>query len=53
MWRQAIPADGEAAGESYLWDAALRKGLTIRNYGCFGDLVRVLGPGGQSDLHPA
>jgi YVTN family beta-propeller protein len=34
------PADGEAAGESYLWDAALRKGLTIRNYGCFGDLVR-------------
>ena len=34
------PADGEAAGESYLWDAALRKGLTIRNYGCFGDLTR-------------
>ncbi len=34
------PADGEPAGESYLWDAALRKGLTIRNYGCFGDLVR-------------
>ena len=34
------PPDGEAAGASYLWDAALRKGLTIRNYGCFGDLVR-------------
>jgi YVTN family beta-propeller protein len=34
------PANGEAAGESYLWDAALRKGLTIRNYGCFGDLTR-------------
>jgi YVTN family beta-propeller protein len=33
-------ADGEAAGASYLWDAALRKGLTIRNYGCFGDLTR-------------
>jgi len=34
------PADGDPAGESYLWDAALRKGLTIRNYGCFGDLAR-------------
>src|SRR5664279_3037877 len=34
------PADGEPQGESYLWDAALRKGLTIRNYGCFGDLAR-------------
>ncbi len=34
------PAESEAAGESYLWDAALRKGLTIRNYGCFGDLTR-------------
>jgi YVTN family beta-propeller protein len=34
------PADGEAASASYLWDAALRKGLAIRNYGCFGDLTR-------------
>jgi len=34
------PAEGEGAGESYLWDAALRKGLSIRNYGCFGDLTR-------------
>jgi YVTN family beta-propeller protein len=34
------PAEGEAAGESYLWDAALRKGLSVRNYGCFGDLTR-------------
>lgn len=34
------PADGEAAEASYLWDAALRKGLSMRNYGCFGDLTR-------------
>ncbi|HEX7500121.1 MAG TPA: alkaline phosphatase family protein [Polyangia bacterium] len=34
------PAEGEPAGESYLWDAALRKGLSVRNYGCFGDLAR-------------
>jgi YVTN family beta-propeller protein len=34
------PAEGEADGASYLWDAALRKGLAIRNYGCFGDLTR-------------
>jgi YVTN family beta-propeller protein len=34
------PADGSPDGESYLWDAVLRKGLSLRNYGCFGDLVR-------------
>jgi YVTN family beta-propeller protein len=34
------PANGEPASEAYLWDAGLRKGLTIRNYGCFGDLTR-------------
>lgn len=34
------PADGEAAEAGYLWDAALRKGLRVRNYGCFGDLAR-------------
>lgn len=34
------PASGEAPGESYLWDAALRNGLEVRNYGCFGDLAR-------------
>jgi len=34
------PAEGEADGESYLWDAALRRGLSLRNYGCFGDLTR-------------
>jgi YVTN family beta-propeller protein len=28
------------AGTGYLWDAALRRGLTVRNYGFFGDLAR-------------
>jgi hypothetical protein len=31
--------DGEE-GQGYLWDAAIRKGLSLRNYGFFGDLVR-------------
>jgi hypothetical protein len=51
------PADGEAAGASYLWDGALRKGLTIRNYGCFGDLTRYFVPSASPiftplDRHP-
>ncbi len=37
------PASGEAPGESYLWDAAMRKGLEVRNYGCFGDLDALVG----------
>ncbi len=48
----ADPADGEAADESYLWDAALRKGLTIRNYGCFGDLTRSSVPLGNPVFIP-
>ena len=28
------------AGAGYLWDAALRAGLTLRNYGFYGDLSR-------------
>lgn len=41
----AAPAapKGEA-GTGYLWDAALRKGLTVRNYGFFGDLFRYFLP---------
>ena len=31
---------GGEAGEGYLWNAALRAGLTLRNYGFFGDLSR-------------
>jgi YVTN family beta-propeller protein len=31
--------DAEGA-TTYLWDNALRHGLTVRNYGCFGDLAR-------------
>jgi YVTN family beta-propeller protein len=38
--------DGPAgeAGTGYLWDAALRKGLTVRNYGFYGDLFRYFLP---------
>ena len=31
---------GGVEGRGYLWDSALRAGLTIRNYGFFGDLTR-------------
>jgi YVTN family beta-propeller protein len=31
---------GTDAEKGYLWDAALRAGLTIRNYGCLCDLTR-------------
>jgi DNA-binding beta-propeller fold protein YncE len=31
--------EGEA-GQGYIWDAAIRKGLSVRNYGFFGDLGR-------------
>src|SRR5262249_9289490 len=33
-------APGDTADAEYLWDAALRSGLSVRNYGCFGDLSR-------------
>jgi YVTN family beta-propeller protein len=31
---------GTSAEKGYLWDAAVRAGLTIRNYGCLCDLAR-------------
>ena len=31
---------GGVEGRGYLWDSALRAGLSIRNYGFFGDLTR-------------
>jgi DNA-binding beta-propeller fold protein YncE len=30
----------DAEGRGYIWDAAQRAGLTVRNYGFFGDLTR-------------
>ncbi len=37
----AAPDSSEGdAGAGYLWDGALRHGLSIRNYGCFIDLIR-------------
>ncbi len=44
-------ADGET-GAGYLWDAALRRGRTVRNYGCFVDLTRYSLPAGNAALIP-
>jgi DNA-binding beta-propeller fold protein YncE len=39
------PGDpGEGAGAGYLWDSALRAGLTLRNYGFFLDMARYESP---------
>jgi YVTN family beta-propeller protein len=35
----AAPRYGDGT-DAYLWTAALRAGLTVRNYGCFGDGAR-------------
>lgn len=41
----AAPDSGKGeAGAGYLWDGALRQGLSIRNYGFFGDLSRYFLP---------
>jgi len=42
-WRPRRRRTGRARrrrGRGYLWDSALRAGLSIRNYGFFGDLTR-------------
>lgn len=36
----AAPDGPGAPGAGYLWDAALRAGVSIRNYGFYGDLAR-------------
>jgi DNA-binding beta-propeller fold protein YncE len=43
---------GEDAGAGYLWDAALKAGLTVRNYGFFGDLARYGIPPSQPGAVP-
>jgi YVTN family beta-propeller protein len=45
------PGTGEA-GTGYLWDAALRQGLTVRNYGFFGDLSRYSLPASDPAVVP-
>jgi hypothetical protein len=37
-------------GKGYLWDAAVRKGLSIRDYGLFCDLVRYGTTAGKTDI---
>lgn len=43
---------GGAEGQGYLWDAALRAGKTIRNYGFYGDLARYFVPEKSGALIP-
>ena len=38
--------------KGYLWDAALRKGLTVRNYGFFIDMTRYAFPPGDPNSVP-
>jgi YVTN family beta-propeller protein len=44
-----VMEDGSTA---YLWNAALHRGLTVRNYGCFGDLARYSIPSGTQGYVP-
>ena len=39
-------------GTGYLWDAALRAGLTVRNYGFYGDLARYFLPSSDPNFIP-
>jgi YVTN family beta-propeller protein len=48
----AAPDRGDDPGAGYLWDAALRAGLSVRNYGFFGDLARYSIPQGQPGAVP-
>jgi len=43
--------DGEAE-TGYLWDTALRTGLTVRNYGFYGDLTRYSLPANNPNFIP-
>jgi DNA-binding beta-propeller fold protein YncE len=43
---------GDDAGAAYLWDAAVAAGLSVRNYGFFGDLTRYSIPQGQPGSVP-
>ena len=40
----APDSDDDRPGEGYLWNAALRAGLTVRDYGMFIDIVRYIAP---------
>ena len=43
----ALDGPGGEKGKGYIWDAALRAGLTVRNYGFFGDWTLNYLPVGQ------
>ena len=44
--------DDEDTGKGYIWNQALRAGLTLRNYGFFGDLSRYSLPADNSAAVP-
>ena len=44
--------DAREPGTGYLWDAALRRGLAVRNYGFFGDLARYSLPATDAAVIP-
>jgi hypothetical protein len=48
----APDAAGTERGTGYLWDAALREGLAIRNYGAFCDLTRYFLPASDPAFVP-
>jgi YVTN family beta-propeller protein len=48
----AAPDRGDDAGAGYLWDAARAAGLSVRNYGFFGDLARYSFPQGTPGAVP-
>ncbi len=50
--RDVAAPDGpdEDEGHGYIWDSALRAGITIRNYGFYGDLTRYQAATGQYQI---
>lgn len=40
----APDSDDDKPGEGYLWDSAIKAGLTVRDYGMFNDIVRYEAP---------
>jgi YVTN family beta-propeller protein len=40
----APDSDDDEPGQGYLWNSALKAGLTVRDYGMFNDIVRYIAP---------
>jgi YVTN family beta-propeller protein len=48
----APDSDDDKPGQGYLWNAALKAGLTVRDYGFFIDIVRYVAPPSLGGLPP-